>query len=447
MLHKFFKNGLYIFYDNISGVLFESDKAAYDIIDYINSESDETIKERFKDKYDISDIAESIKELRALKNDKLIFEEEKSYEPGKNFGVLKALCLNIAHDCDLRCKYCFASQGSYNKSRSLMSEEVAKAAVDFLISNSGKRRNLEIDFFGGEPLLNFDVVKKTVFYACNEALKAGKNFKFTLTTNALKLNDEISGFLNEYMDNVVLSLDGREHIHNAMRPQKNQKNSYDTIVKNIVDFIKIRKDKEYYVRGTYTSYNRDFSNDVIHMSDLGIKNISLEPVSSDEKFKHSLSEQDLNLIDGEYDKIAREYLRRKNTEKEFLFFHFNIDINASPCVYKKISACGAGTDYMAVSPEGKLYPCHQFDSVEEFCLGDVFGKTAGAIIGNEFFNTNILTKNECKTCWAKYFCGGGCYAAAYKAHKDIQKNDKLACDLLKKRLEYALMIKVIESKS
>ena len=328
-----------------------------------------------------------------------------------------------------------------------MSFDVAKASIDFLIANSGKRHNLEIDFLGGEPLLNFYLVKKTVLYAKNRETEANKKFKFTLTTNALNLYSETGHFLNEHMDNVVLSLDGRKEIHDAMRPQINTQASYDIIIKNILDFIKKRKDKEYYVRGTYTALNKDFSADVIHMSDLGIKNISVEPVSGDERFKYSLSEKDLDLLDGEYDKIAKEYIKRKNTDKEFMFFHFNIDINSSPCVYKKISGCGAGTDYMAVSPNGNLYPCHQFDSMDEFCLGNVFDGITNKDIGNDFFTANILTKEDCKKCWAKYHCGGGCYAAGYKSNNDIHKNDNLACEMLKKRIEYALMIKVIQSKS
>lgn len=252
MLHKFYKNNLYIMYDNVSGVLFETDQVAYDIADYIN-EDDIQIIEKFKDKYEVADIKEAVNELRALIDDKLIFEEEKSYKPGENFGIIKALCLNVSHDCDLRCAYCFASQGSFNKERALMSLEVAKASVDFLINNSGKRHNLEIDFFGGEPLLNFDVVKQTVLYAKQREKETGKKFKFTLTTNALKLNQETSSFINENMDNVVLSLDGRKKVHDKMRPQKNNKESYDIIIKNILDFIEKRQDKEYYVRGTYTS--------------------------------------------------------------------------------------------------------------------------------------------------------------------------------------------------
>ncbi|NMC57657.1 MAG: thioether cross-link-forming SCIFF peptide maturase [Eubacteriaceae bacterium] len=447
MLHKFYKNGLYIIYDNVSGVLFESDALAYDVLEYINSENDEKIIEIFNGKYNITDLKETISELRNLIDENLIFEKEKNYKPGENFGIIKALCLNIAHDCDLRCKYCFASQGSYNSKRALMRIDVAKASIDFLINNSGKRHNLEIDFFGGEPLLNFDVVKQTVLYAKQREKECGKKFKFTLTTNALKLDDEISDFLNEHMDNVVLSLDGRAEIHDAMRPQKNGQASYDIIIKNILDFIKKRKDKEYYVRGTYTALNKDFSQDVIDMSNLGIKNISVEPVSSDERFKYSLSEKDLDILDREYDKIAQEYISRKGTDREFLFFHFNIDINSSPCVYKKISGCGAGTDYMAVSPDGKLYPCHQFDSIEEFYLGNVFDGIINKEIGQDFFQTSILTKEECKNCWAKYHCGGGCYASGYKANNDIHKSDNLACEMLKKRLEYALMIKVIQSKS
>lgn len=447
MIHKFNKNNLYIIYDNESGVLFETDKIVYDMIDYIHIEDDAQLIDRFKDKYHVDNINESIEELRTLIEKKVIFEQAKQYKPGENFGIIKALCLNISHDCDLRCAYCFASQGSFNTERQLMSKETAKASIDFLIKNSGKRHNLEIDFFGGEPLLNFDVVRETVLYAKQLEVQTNKKFKFTLTTNALKLTEEISEFINKNMDNVVLSLDGRKHIHDAMRPQSGRRPSYDIIEKNILSFVKKRKEKEYYVRGTYTALNKDFSNDVIHLSDLGIKNISVEPVSSEENFKYALKQEDLDLLEREYDIIADEYIKRKGTSKEFLYFHFNIDIDSSPCVYKKISGCGAGTDYMAVSADGKLYPCHQFTSNDEFYLGNVFDGILNKKIGQDFFNTNILTKSECKDCWAKYHCGGGCYAASYKTHNDIHKTDEIACEILKKRLEYALMLKVILSKS
>ncbi len=447
MVHKFYKNNLYIVYDNESGVLFEADKIIYEMIDYIQIETDMQLINRFKSGYKIEELKEAIEELRSLIDTEVIFEKEKQYKPGENFGIIKALCLNISHDCDLRCAYCFASQGSFNKQRQLMSVETAKAAIDFLINNSGKRHNLEIDFFGGEPLLNFDVVKETVLYAKKRQKQANKAFKFTLTTNALKLNEEISDFINEHMDNVVLSLDGRAHIHDKMRPQIGNKPSYDIIEKHILDFVKKRRDKEYYVRGTYTALNKDFSNDVIHLSDLGIKNISIEPVSSEGNFKYALKNDDLDLLEREYDMIAEEYIKRKGTDKEFLYFHFNIDINSSPCIYKKISGCGAGTDYLAVSADGKLYPCHQFTSNDEFYLGNVYDGIINEKIGQDFFDTNILTKSECKDCWAKYHCGGGCYAASHRVHNDIHKTDKIACEILKKRLEYALMLKVILSKS
>lgn len=446
MLHQFIKNGIYILYDNVSGVLFETDKVGYETAALIDTKGNEEIVKLLEGEYRVQDILEAARELRSLIAQKLILEEEKEYAPSENFGLIKALCLNVAHDCDLRCAYCFAAQGSFRQERKLMEGSTAKAAVDFLIQNSGKRRNLEIDFFGGEPLLNFDVVKQTVHYAKKRAAEEGKDFKFTLTTNGLKLDEEIGDFLNEQMDNVVLSLDGRKEIHDAMRPCASGKASYDIISENILRFLQKRGQKEYYVRGTYTALNKDFSKDVLHLSDLGIKHISIEPVSSEEDFAYALQEEDIALLDREYEIIAQEYIKRKGTEKEFSFFHFFVDLEGSPCVYKKISGCGAGTDYMVVSADGSLYPCHQFDSVEEMYLGDVWQGVINADIGRDFFGTSILTKEACKTCWAKYHCGGGCYATGHKKYRNIHQVDELACEILKKRLEYALMLKIMRSK-
>ena len=446
MLHQFVNNNLYILYDSVSGVLFETDQVAYDVARHVKTQTDEQLLEHFKGIHAPEDILEAAKELRVLIAQELILAEEKVYAPSDRFGLVKALCFNVAHDCDLRCAYCFAAQGSFHQERKLMDVKTAKAAVDFLIQNSGKRRNLEIDFFGGEPLLNFDVVKETVHYAKERANKTGKEFKFTLTTNGLKLDETVGEFLNEHMDNVVLSLDGRKAVHDTMRPRASGEESYDIISENILRFLKKRGQKEYYVRGTYTALNKDFSQDVLHLSDLGIKHISIEPVSSEEGFAYGLGQEDIALLDREYDIIAQEYIKRKGTEKEFSFFHFYVDLEASPCVYKKISGCGAGTDYMVVSVDGKLYPCHQFDSVEEMYLGDVWQGICRPQIGQGFFDTNILTKETCKTCWAKYHCGGGCYAASYKIHHDIHQVDEVACEILKKRLEYALMLKIVESK-
>ncbi len=446
MLHQFIKDDICILYDNVSGVLFETDKVGYDVARTVASETDAQLCERFCGIYPEEDILKAAEELRSLIAQELMLEEEKIYAPSDNFGLVKALCLNVAHDCDLRCAYCFAAQGSFHQERGLMDVATAKRAVDFLIENSGKRKNLEIDFFGGEPLLNFEVVKQTVHYAKERARQTDKEFKFTLTTNGLKLDEDIGDFLNEHMDNVVLSLDGRKEIHDTMRPCATGQESYDIIIKNILRFLKKRGDKEYYVRGTYTALNKDFSNDVVHLSDLGIKHISIEPVSSEEGFAYGLSEEDIALLDREYAIIAKEYLARQGTDKAFSFFHFYVDLEGAPCVYKKISGCGAATDYMVVSVDGRLYPCHQFDSVDEMYMGDVWQGIVNQDIGRNFFDTNILTKEACQTCWAKYHCGGGCYAASYKKHQNIHQVDEIACEILKKRLEYALALKVVNAK-
>ncbi len=445
MLHRFEKSGRYVVYDNVSGVLFEVDKVAFELLEYIREESVEQLTDRFGDQYGRSNVKETAEELRLLIEEKLLFDGEPEYEQKEAFGKVKALCLNVSHDCDLRCAYCFAAQGSFKKDRQLMSLDTAKAAIDFLIKESGNRQSLEVDFFGGEPLLNFDVVKQTVLYARKAAAENDKTFKFTLTTNAYALDKEKEAFLNEYMDNVVLSLDGRRMVHDRMRPATDGTGSYIDVCQNILSLIKNRGEKEYYVRGTYTAYNKDFAEDVLHIANMGVEHISVEPVSAQEDLPYALQKEDLTLLDEQYDRIMQEYLSRLHTDRPFQFFHFNVDIDNSPCVYKKISGCGAGSAYLAVAANGELYPCHQLANEEKFLLGNVFDGLENEELGREFFETNILTKEDCRDCWAKYHCGGGCYAAAYYAQGDISLVDEMACEIQKKRLEYALLLKVVNS--
>ncbi|NLC68834.1 MAG: thioether cross-link-forming SCIFF peptide maturase [Clostridiaceae bacterium] len=356
---------------------------------------------------------------------------------------LKSLCLHVSHDCNLNCEYCFASKGDYKSGCSLMTEEVALRAVDYLVENSGSRCNIEIDFFGGEPLLNFDTVVKAVDYGKSLENKTGKRFYFTITTNGVLLDDEKINFINKYMDNVVISIDGRKEIHDSIRTDRAGKGTYDKIIPLAKKLVALRDGKSYFIRGTFTSRNKDFSNDVKHLAGLGFKEISIEPVvgSGDALF---IKEQDVPGILGEYEELAVEYLKLLQQGNSFRFYHFNLNLYEGPCVYKRIAACGAGSEYFAVSPEGYLYPCHQFVGQKEFIMGDIFngiGENPGtAGLRKMFKENNILTKEKCMDCWAKLYCSGGCHANAWYSNRDISKPNEIACTLQKKRIECAIMI-------
>jgi uncharacterized protein len=359
----------------------------------------------------------------------------------KRETVVKALCLHIAHDCNLACKYCFAEEGEYHGRRALMSYEVGKKALDFLIANSGNRKNLEVDFFGGEPLMNWQVVKDLVKYGREQEELHNKKFRFTLTTNGVLLNDEILEFANKEMSNIVLSIDGRKEVHDYMRPFRKGQGSYDLIVPKFQKTAEARNQTNYYVRGTFTHHNIDFSNDVLHLADLGFKQISVEPVVSAEEEEYAIKSEDIPMIYEEYDKLAKEMIEREKVGKGFNFFHFMIDLEGGPCVAKRLSGCGSGTEYLAVTPWGDLYPCHQFVGEDEFLMGNVDEGVIKSEIRDEFKLCNVYAKDKCKNCFAKFYCSGGCAANSYKFHNSITDVYDLGCELQRKRIECAIMIK------
>ena len=390
-------------------------------------------------------ISEAYDEVKELADSELLFTEDvyKQYitDFKKRKTVVKALCLHIAHDCNLACKYCFAEEGEYHGRRALMSIEVGKKAIDFLIANSGNRRNLEVDFFGGEPLMNWEVVKEIVRYGRSKEEEYNKNFRFTLTTNGVLLNDEVMEFVNKEMSNVVLSLDGRKEVNDEMRPFRNGKGSYDLIVPKFQKLADSRNQTNYYVRGTFTHNNLDFSNDVIHFADLGFKQMSIEPVVGEDDEKYAIKEKDLPVIMEEYDKLAKEFIKRKKEGNGFNFFHFMIDLEQGPCVAKRLSGCGSGTEYLAVTPWGDLYPCHQFVGQDEFLLGNVFEGIKKQEICDEFKMCNVYAKEKCQDCFARYYCSGGCAANSYKFHGSITDAYDIGCEMERKRVECAIMIK------
>ena len=360
----------------------------------------------------------------------------------KTSGVIKALCLHIAHTCNLNCSYCFASQGKYHGERALMSFEVGKRALDFLIENSGTRRNLEVDFFGGEPLMNFDVVKKLVEYARSIEKEKGKNFRFTLTTNGVLVDDDVIDFANKEMSNVVLSLDGRKEVHDRYRVDYQGRGSYDTIVPKFQKFVKARGGKNYYMRGTFTHANPDFLEDIKTMLNLGFTELSMEPVVAAEGDEAALTEEDKPVVMKQYEELAELMLKRDKEGKPFTFYHYMIDLAGGPCIYKRISGCGSGTEYMAVTPWGDLYPCHQFVGDEKFKLGDIWHGVENKEIQNEFASCNVYARSECRDCWARLYCSGGCAANAYHATGSVKGVYKYGCDLFKKRMECAIAVAV-----
>ncbi|NLM28548.1 MAG: thioether cross-link-forming SCIFF peptide maturase [Clostridiaceae bacterium] len=398
--------------------------------------------------YSYEEIEEAYNEIKELKEQGLLFtgpqEIEKAVSVNNLPDSIKALCLHVSHDCNLTCEYCFASKGDYKSGRKLMDKDIAFKAVDYLVNNSGNRKNIEIDFFGGEPLLNFTVVKEVVDYGRELENKTGKKFYFTITTNGVLLDDEKIRFINEYMDNVVISIDGRKEIHDSIRRDRSGRGTYDRIVPLVKKLVHDREGKSYYIRGTFTSLNKDFSNDVKHLASLGFREISIEPVvgSGNELF---IKDEDVPDILSEYEKFAVEYAKSHREENSFNFYHFNLNLYDGPCIYKKIAACGAGFEYFAVSPEGYLYPCHQFVGQNEFIMGDIFNGINKTKMADNFRQNNILTKEKCKDCWAKLFCSGGCHANAWYSYGDIALPNETACTLQKKRIECAIMIQAAKS--
>lgn len=449
MIHQYKLNGYNIVLDSLSGSVHAVDEVAYDIIAmYENTEKSEII-DKIMDKYpDITreDVEQCLGDVDYLKEQKLLFcediyEDKADVLKAKN-NVVKALCLHVAHTCNLNCSYCFASQGKYHGEDALMSFEVGKQALDFLVANSGTRKNLEVDFFGGEPLMNWDVVKKLVEYARSIEKENGKNFRFTLTTNGMLLDDEVTEFCNREMSNVVLSLDGRREVHDRLRKDYMGRGSYDVIVPKFQDFVKKRGDKSYYMRGTYTHNNVDFTNDIFHMADLGFSELSMEPVVCSPDDPYALTQEDLPELFSQYEILANEMIKRDCEGRGFTFYHYMIDLANGPCIYKRISGCGSGTEYMAVTPTGDFYPCHQFVGDEKYLMGNVWDGVTNLEMRENFRKCNVYSRPECKDCWAKLYCSGGCAANAYHWSGDINGIYEYGCELFKKRMECAIMIQV-----
>lgn len=441
-IHKYFLNDHYIVLDINSGAVHVVDRIVYDILDYYTSRPLEEIIHLLEDEYDSNSIIEAYGEIKELEKESLLFSEDVDTAKIKynQDNIVKALCLHVSHDCNLRCKYCFASQGDFKGERSLMSLQVGKRALEFLVENSGNRRNLEVDFFGGEPLMNFELVKELVYYGRELEKNTNKHFRFTITTNGVLLDDEKIDFINEHMDNVVLSLDGRKEVNDKMRKTVNDQGSYDIIISKFKDLVNKRKDKDYYIRGTFTSYNLDFSQDALHFYNEGFKKISIEPVVTSPDEDYALKEEHLDTILNEYEKFSKDYIEIKKKDKEFLFFHFMIDLKQGPCLAKRSIGCGAGSEYMAVTPQGELYPCHQFVGNEKFKLGDVFNGVNNLALREEFKRANVYNKEECSNCWAKFYCSGGCHANNYNTNNDIMEPYKVGCEMEKKRIECAISI-------
>ena len=459
MIHQYKNNGYKIVMDISSGSVHVVDDVVYDAVELLEpvmgelrkpmaipADAKARVLDLLSQSYNRSDAEEALDEVQALIDAEELYTADVYQEYVTDFKqrktVVKALCLHIAHDCNLGCKYCFAEEGEYHGRRALMSFEVGKKALDFLIANSGNRRNLEVDFFGGEPLMNWEVVKQLVEYGRSQEEAHGKHFRFTITTNGVLLNDEIMDFCNKEMSNVVMSLDGRKEVNDLMRPTRNgHGSSYDIIVPKFQKFAESRAGKDYYVRGTFTRNNLDFSEDVKHFADLGFEQMSIEPVVASPEEPYAIREEDLPKILEEYDKLAVEYIKRKKEGSGFNFFHFMIDLNQGPCVAKRLSGCGSGTEYLAVTPWGDLYPCHQFVGQEEFLMGNVDTGVTRTDIRDEFKLCNVYAKEKCRKCFARFYCSGGCAANSYNFHGCITDAYDIGCEMQKKRIECAIMIK------
>lgn len=447
MIHKYRLNGYNIVLDVHSGGVHVVDDLTYAMLNYITPPLEEQAPQSFYSDYfsdySVEEIDECYEELYKLYHNGLLFSED-DYEQFSRQMVsspIKAMCLHVAHDCNLRCNYCFASTGDFGHGRKLMTAETGKHAIDFLLEHSGDRHNLELDFFGGEPLMNFDVVKQVVEYARSKEKEYNKNFRFTITTNGMLLDDAKIDYINKEMSNVVLSLDGRKQVNDRMRPRVDGSGSYDKIVNRYRQLVGSRGDKDYYVRGTFTKYNLDFSKDVLHINDLGFDQLSVEPVVAKPEEDYALTEQDLPAIFNEYEHLAKEIINRKKKGSGINFFHFMIDLNQGPCAIKRLRGCGCGNEYVAVTPEGDIYPCHQFVGMEEWKMGNIDEGTLDLEKKDYFSKTTIYDKPECKNCWAKFYCSGGCNANNLQYAGSVFHPHKLSCELEKKRLECAIMIK------
>ena len=456
MIHQYKLNGFNIVLDIFSGAVHSVDELAYDVIAlYDAGASVEDIVAKMLEKYaadpeiNEQEIRECISDVEELKAAGQLFAadcyESHACDLKNKSRAVKALCLHVAHTCNLSCDYCFAAQGKYHGDRALMSFEVGKRALDFLIENSENQKNLEVDFFGGEPLMNWEVVKQLVAYGRSREEETGKHFRFTLTTNGVLVDDEVIEFSNQEMNNVVMSLDGRREVHDALRKTVTGRGSYDEIVPKFQKFAKLRGEREYYIRGTYTNRNVEFTKDIFHMADLGFDKLSMEPVGCPPDDPYALSDKDMPVLLEQYEILAKEMLRREKEGKPITFYHYMIDLEHGPCVYKRISGCGSGTEYMAVTPWGDLYPCHQFVGEEKFRLGNIWDGVDNDAVREEFKRCNAYARPDCQDCWAKLYCSGGCAANAYHATGDITGVYEYGCELFKKRIECAIMLKAAEN--
>jgi len=455
MVHLYQLNGYNIALDVFSGSVHAVDEVAYDAIGLYQDHTPEEIQalllEKYGDRPDVTaaDLDEMLGDIANLKAEGKLFTEDvyadRAFDFKNRHTELKALCLHVAHTCNLNCAYCFAAQGKYHGERALMSFETGKRALDFLVENSGNRKNLEVVFFGGEPLMNFDVVKRLVAYARSIEKEKNKHFRFTLTTNGVLLDDEVTEFANRECHNVVLSLDGRKSVHDRLRKTVNGQGSYDVIVPKFQEFVKKRGDNGYYVRGTFTKNNIDFTEDIFHMADLGFTELSMEPVVCAPDEPYALTEDDLPILFEQYEILAKEMLKRKKEGRPFTFYHYMLDLEGGPCIYKRISGCGSGTEYLAVTPWGELYPCHQFVGDPKYSMGNIYDGIQNTALQQEFKLCNAYARPDCKDCWAKLYCSGGCAANAYHATGSIKGIYKYGCELFKKRIECAVMMQVAES--
>ena len=447
MVHQYKLNGYDIVLDTASGSVHLVDDVAYDIIEMYKSRSADEICTAICEKYpDVtrSDVLECLDDVAELEREHKLFTPDDYEQLAADYKgsshVIKALCLHVAHTCNLNCSYCFASQGKYHGERAIMSFDVGKRALDFLVESSGDRRNLEVDFFGGEPLMNWQVVKDLVAYARSIEKDAGKNFRFTLTTNGVLLDDEVTEFCNREMHNVVLSLDGRKEVNDRFRVDVAGNGSYDRIVPNFQRFVAKRGDKSYYMRGTYTHYNTDFTNDLFHMADLGFTELSMEPVVCAPGDPCALTEEDFPVLCEQYEILAKDMLRRWREGKPITFYHYMVDLKHGPCIYKRVTGCGSGTEYMAVTPWGELFPCHQFVGDPKYSLGNIWDGVTNAAVQSEFRACNAYSRPDCKDCWARLYCSGGCAANSYHATGSIGGVYEYGCRLFKKRMECAIML-------
>jgi len=456
MIHQYKSNGFNIVIDANSGAIHSVDEVAYDVIALYETTTSEDIVKKLLHKYaDRSDVTEAelrevLSDIEELKKQGVLFSEDPYKEIASSFksrqSVVKALCLLVAHDCNMSCEYCFAGEGKYTGGAPLMSLETGKQALDYLVEHSGDRRNLEVDFFGGEPLLNFEVVKQLTAYGRElEKKHPNKEFRFTLTTNGILLDDEVMDFANREMSNVVLSLDGRKAVNDRLRITGGGQGTYDTILPKFRKLAELRNQENYYIRGTYTHYNTDFASDILHLADLGFRQLSMEPVVASPDAPYALKEEDLPKLCEEYERLAIEMVKREEAGEGFTFFHYMIDFTGGPCIVKRVSGCGVGTEYMAVTSEGDLYPCHQFVGDPGFLLGNLRDGVTNTEVLEEFLNCNVYGKKECLDCFARLYCSGGCAANAFHACGSINAVYSLGCELHKKRIECAIMIKVAEA--